>query len=889
MGTPGSGGDPTEAVGLLERSSLLDELSGLLAGAAGSGGRMVLVSGEAGIGKSALVRRFADRHAADTRVLTGACDPLLTPRALGPLHDIARQTGGRLAELLGAGGPREAVFAAFLDELEHKGQPGTVVVVEDAHWADEATLDLLVFVGRRLQRVPALLLVTFRDDELGADHPLRLALASLPQGMAHRVPLPPLSAVAVAELARRHGRSVARLYALTGGNPLLVTELLAAGEPGVPGTVRDLVLVRLARLPATAQQAVRLVAVVPGRAELWLLERSLGPDAAMVEAGVAAGLLVLGEETVGFRHELLRLAVEGSLTTFSRRELNRRVLRLLADTPGVDVARLAHHARQAGDVDAVLRHAPEAARQAAAVGAHRQAAEHYRAALVYADHLAPLVRAELLEGYSLEAYLSGFAEQALPARRTALEIREAAGDAEKAGENLRWLSRLHWWTGNRAEAEAAAARAIAVLETLPAGRQLAMAYSNRSQLEMVAHRGEPAVAWGSRAMELARRLGDSETLAHALTNIGGAHLQRDQSRGEAELEQAFETAAAAGLDDHAARALCALAGTLWEFRAYQRTATHLARGLRFAADHDLDGYAQFLTGTRANCRLEQGDWAAAERDARAALARGRSQVLISKVHRWLALVALGRLQARRDDPQATATLDEAAASAFGTGELQGIGPVAAARAEHAWLQGEPTRVAVEATRGFDLAMQADHPWYVGELALWLWRVGALAEVPAVAAQPYRLLMTGQWRAAAQAWETMGCPYEQAEALAHGDDEAAARALRLLDGLGASQTARLLRHQLRRRGRLRVPRGPSRTTSANPAGLTSRQLEVLALLAGGLSNADIAARLSLSPRTVDHHVSAVLGKLAVSSRRQAAAAAHRLGVASVIDGQPASQS
>src|SRR5262249_3118278 len=289
MSIPGSGGGPTEAVGLLERSSLLDELSGLLASVADAGGRVVLVSGEAGIGKSALVRRFAGRHAAGTRVLTGACDPLLTPRALGPLHDIARQTGGRLAELLGVGGARGAGVPAFLGELEHKGQPGPVVVVEDAHWADEATLDLLVFAGRRLQRVPALLLVTFRDDELGADHPLRLALASLPQGMAHRVRLPPLSAGAVAELARRHGRSAVGLYALTGGNPLLVTELLAAGEPGVPRTIRDLVLARLARLPTTAQQAVRLVAVVPGRAELWGLDRGLGLGAAVGEARGAGG------------------------------------------------------------------------------------------------------------------------------------------------------------------------------------------------------------------------------------------------------------------------------------------------------------------------------------------------------------------------------------------------------------------------------------------------------------------------------------------------------------------------------------------------------------------------------------------------------------------------
>ena len=165
---------------LLERSSALGELGGLLAAAA-AGGRVVLLAGEAGIGKSALVRRFAERQSADARFLLGACDPLLTPRALGPLHDIARQTGGRLAELLAAGGPREAVFAAFLDELHLGGRP-RVVVVEDAHWADEATLDLLVFLGRRMERTRALLLVTYRDDEVGAEHPLRGVLGTLPRG-----------------------------------------------------------------------------------------------------------------------------------------------------------------------------------------------------------------------------------------------------------------------------------------------------------------------------------------------------------------------------------------------------------------------------------------------------------------------------------------------------------------------------------------------------------------------------------------------------------------------------------------------------------------------------------------------------------------------------------
>ncbi len=874
---------------LLERSSLLDELSGVLA-ATTVGGQVVLVTGEAGIGKSALVKRFAERHSADVRFLLGACDPLLTPRALGPLHDVGRQAGGRLAALLAAGSPREQLFGAFLDELDRRPRR-QVVVVEDAHWADEATLDLLVFLGRRVERTRALLIVTYRDDELAVDHPLRAVVGRLPAEAVRRLRLEPLSGAAVAELARRAGRPAAGLHALTGGNPLLVTEVLAAGDLDVPLTVRDLVLARFGGLPADAQEVVRLVAVVPTRAELWLLEEAVRPAPSAVEAGVAAGLLVAGAEAVGFRHELLRRAVEGSLSALGRRELNRRVLEVLADAPAreVDVARLVHHAREAGDIGAVLRHAPEAARQAAAVAAHREAVGHYRAALPHANRLPPAVRAELLEDHSVEAYLSGFSAEAVSVRRAAVDLREAAGNREKVGAGLRWLSRLHWWDGNRQEAEAAAARAIAVLETLPPGHHLAMAYSNQAQLDMLANRLEAAMRWAGQAIELARRLDDRETLSHALTNIGSARLENSDLSGRADLEEGFTVAVAAGLEDHAARALCNLGTIAAEMRYYHHARADLDRGLAFTRAHDLAGYTQHILGHRARVRLDQGDWAGAEQDAHAALAE-RVQSGGRAVDALEGLVTLALLQARRGHPSAAATLQEATERAFSTSELQWIGPVAAARAEYAWLRGADHRVAAEAGPTYELAVVAGHPWFAGELAFWLWLAGARPQTPPVLAEPYRLLLAGDWRASADAWQALGCPYQRAQALACGDrDEALLEALALLDGLGARQAAQRLRRQLRRRGNQRVPRGPTRATAANPAGLTGRQVEVLRLLAEGLTDAEIATRLSLSAKTVGHHVSALLAKLGIRSRRQAAAAARRLGVVPANDGEPGGQS
>lgn len=763
---------------LLERSALLTQLDAAL-----TGGRVVLVAGEAGIGKSALVHRFIQRRERDVRFLVGLCDPLLTPRALGPLRDIAVQVRGKLAERLAAGAAREEVFAAFLDELAGYRGP-QVVVVEDVQWADAATMDMLVLLGRRLERVHATLVVTYRDDELGAGHPLRALLSAVSTDRLVHVRPAPLSEEAVAELARRAGRASRGLHTITGGNPLLVTEVLAAGEPGVPATIRDLAMTRLAALTPTAQEVVRFVAVVPTRTELWLLKEALGPDLGAVEEAVDGGLLVMTGCVVAFRHELMRQAVEESLSTLRHSAENRRALGILSGVEGVDLARLVHHARQCGDIAALLRYAPPAAREAESVGAHREAVDHYRVALRDAGRLTSLQRAELLEGLSFNCYMVGFAEEALSMRQAALAVYESAGQVRKVGENLRWLSRLHWWAGRRAEAEEAAGQAIAVLEPAGNSRELAMAYSNQGQLHVLVHELPTAIEWSSRAIMVAED--DQETIAHALTNIGTARLADGDERGRADLQRAIDIATREGLVQHAARALVNLALMTVKSHNHQLADHDLDQALKFVHDHDLSTYAQYLVGYRACWRLQQGDWPGAERDARQVLDRPEQQGL-SIVP---ALTALGWLQVRRGDAEATDTLREASKRAFGTGELRRLAPVAVAHAEHAWLTGQP--VAGEVMHAFELAVRAGHSWLAGELGWWLSRLGVRVEVPDWVAEPYRLLSRGDWRAAAAVWERLGCPYEQADALGCGDLAARRRALEIFDRLGAAPAARHLR-------------------------------------------------------------------------------------------------
>jgi DNA-binding CsgD family transcriptional regulator/tetratricopeptide (TPR) repeat protein len=866
----------TSTYPLVEREHALAIVAGRLADAATRAGSICLVSGQAGIGKTALLRHVASSHAASARWLWGSCDPLSTPRALGPLHDVARWIGGVLAERLSNGAPRELIFNGLLDALDDERRP-TVLVFEDLHWADQATLDLVLFVGRRIAARPVVLLISFRDDEDASDPMFHATVGALPPDLVHHIPLEPLSPQGVAALAARAGagRTAATLHEMTGGNPFFVTEMLAADDHGISPTLRGAVLARTRGLSPRARAALDLLAVLPQASDVDLLERQLGLDIAVLRELTQAGLLVADGGTIAFRHELARLAIESAIDDLQRRTLNARVLHALTDrreTSGdVPLARLVHHARAAYDGDAVGRFAPLAAREAARASAHREALSHYELALACSSASSDEQRAELLEAWSVEAYLFGHVTEAIEGRRKALAIWTTTGAHDRAGAALRWLSRLHWWAGNPSAAQQAGLDAVRILETETPGHELAMAYSNLAQLEMLAQRNEAAILWGERAIVLARSLADTEALAHALTNVGTAQLRKDAETGAAMLEEAFTMASDAHLDDHAQRALVNLATTYLELREYHRAEREFDRAMRYADAHDLHAYAHYLGGQRARLHLERGEWVFAERQARRVLAE-HEYVGVTTIP---AIVVLGTIQLRRGDAEAAETLAHARERAYGTRELQRIGPTAAALAEHAWLAGDFRTAVAEAEPALELARLANDPWRIGELAFRL-HVSSRTADASGAAEPWRLMLAGDWRAAASEWERIGCPYERAEALALGDEPAMLAAIAAFDALGAVRRAGLVRRSLRERGR-RVPAGPRRATRTNAAGLTPRQMEVLRVLAEGCTNQEIAERLFLAPKTVDHHVSAILGKLGAATRRDAAAAARRLAL------------
>lgn len=432
--------------------------------------------------------------------------------------------------------------------------------------------------------------------------------------------------------------------------------------------------------------------------------------------------------------------------------------------------------------------------------------------------------------------------------------------------------------GGDAESDATGRCAVALLEhpSLPAGHELAMAYANVAVLSLNADDVPGTIAYGHRALRLAEELGDAEVHCHALDTLGTMEMLDGAPEGRAKLERCIALALEAGLEEQAGRAYLNLGWAANRTRAYDGVEPLLQAGLDYCAEHGLVLWRRYVLTYLARLALDLGRWSEAVELAQEVLADPATVL-----PRVPALVVIALVRARRGDPDCWPPLNEALAIARRTGELQHVAPVVAAQAEVAWLEGRLDLVGSVTEAALDLATRRQAAWVVGELACWRWRAGLQPDASHRAAAPYALEMAGDWVQSAELWAERGCPYEEALALASADDDDAGQrqALAELQRLGARATASVVSRRLRELGTRGLPRGPRPGTRTNAAHLTARQLEILELLVDGLRNGEIAERLFVSARTVDHHVSAILGKLGVRSRTEASRQAARLGVLS----------
>jgi DNA-binding CsgD family transcriptional regulator len=853
-------------VGLLERDDQLAVLADQLQAAADNG-RLVLVSGEAGVGKTALIEEFRRRHLTTARVLVGRCDDLFAARPLGPLADIARvEPTGRLANAL-ATGEAAAVHEAFLGDLALPPHP-VVVVLEDLQWADEATLDLLRIVARRLDVLAGCLVIATHRRDLGPDHPLRRVSGSLIGPLVTRIELPPLSVDAVRTLADGTRIDAAALHQRTGGNPFFVVEVVATEHAGLPATVRDTILARTAHLSGPARDCLDAAAVLGRLGTVELVEAVGDVDVAALDECLAAGLLHEDGANLAFRHDLTREAIEGGMTPLRRRQLHRRALQALGED--ADLVQRAHHAVAGGEPAAIVELARRAGEQCAALGAHTQALALYERVLEHAALLDAHERIRSLQAHARSALALERNAEGIRTAEAAQRLLEEGGDPTGLGEWTSWMSTLYWSAGRPDDAFANAVRAVEQLEPLGPSPQLARATGRLAGQQLVTGHFADSVANARRSLEVAEQFASEceDVLIQSLERLGSALSCLEDPSGLELQQQAVDRAKRGGYV-HEACVGCANLGAQYIslLRLDEAFAT-FAEGLAIAEEHELVYRRNCLLVTRFDALLFTARWDDALADAAVVL----NQSDVSPHHRALAQWATGVVLARRGDAAAGPALDEALELAIGFGEAQFIVPTLASRAEHALLRGDPATARSEID---DACAYVDvlEPQVLRTLVQWAIRGGhAWRPADDVRHPPIPQLLAGDARAVAAYWDAGGCAYPAADALAESDDEADLReAHERLLAIGGTARAAQVARRLRQLGAKDIARGPRATTKANASGLTAREAEVATLLGDGLTNAEIADRLVLSPKTVDHHVSAVLSKLGVSSRRQVAAA------------------
>ena len=859
---------------LIERDDFLTSLNNGFKRAASGDGHCFFIVGEAGIGKTSLVKTFLKEIEDECTEYVGACDSLFTPRPLAPLYDLALQINEDWVDKIESISSRAELFTKFVQVLTHKQRP-VVVVFEDIHWADEATLDFVKFFARRISRTKCLFILTCRDEEIKQQLPLRNVLGDLAPDTFTRLELTPLSRQAVQKLADQKGYDGEDVYSISAGNPFYVNEILASYSSGIPNNVKDSILSVYNRLEEEAKNVWQQLSVIPEGLEVSRLYKIDHSWHEAIGNCIASRILIIRNNKIFFKHELYRRTIEVSLSPFKRIALNKNLLQLFLSSfeEQGEIEKIVHYAKNANENELVVKYAPLAAKQAACVGAHIEASKLFLTAIEYSegDDTDQLVK--FYENYAYECYLTNQIREAITYQAKALTIWKEKKEIEQIGNSLRFLSRLWWFEGNHQKAEHFAKQAITVLDEQPSSKAKAMAYSNMAQLKMLSDQTDECIYWGEKAIAVAREINDEETPVHAMTSMGSTLMlgQSSKSQGIALLKQSLSVSLKNSYHEHAARAYAALGSNAATIKDYDFAKKTLEEGISYCEERDLDSLKLYMLGWKARVNLELGNWAEAYKIANKLLTK-ENLLPVIKIG---ALAVAATVKMRKGEQDVLPLLLEAKTLALRTTELQRIIPVLVALLEYEWVTGKTyieQEILDRAVKGF---VEADKISKKSRFCFWLKKVRKQRAEPKEDLKRLINATTAQEESAS--WEELSCPYEQALSLFDGNEDNKRKALSIMQQLGADAVSEKLKMEMRSSGIKKIPRGIRESTKINPAQLTNRELDVLQLLKNGTHNKEIAETLFISPKTVDHHISSILFKLDVSSRAKAVAEAARLGI------------
>ena len=626
--------------------------------------------------------------------------------------------------------------------------------------------------------------------------------------------------------------------------------------------VRSEVLARAARLSLSGRAALNAAAIIGQRSELWLINEVVqGAETAVAEC-LALGLLQAQGDYYVFRHELARQAILDEVPPHQEIRLHQAVLAALKASPAAqkDTARLAHHAANADDREAILTFARRAGFEAVQMGMHQAATTWFELVLPYAEALPVTEQVELYESYGLNNQSKNLGKS-FGAFQRIVELAQITNQPVLRGLALVRMAVVHYRLGELEKCDRLLQEALTVLEHRGPNRALVSAYPLMAMRALFQGEAETAVAFAQKGYQMALELEQIEGILQAYQVMGLCTMPFDHDQGLYYLEECLQMA----LTHNHFR----VGGTLYSNLVMHQLDTletskveqWLQTAKAYMVDHDLDFNLNMTQAWEAMLRFYQGRWVEC-----AALSRTVLQTSPAPIARIPALVAQSRLLVRQGEAaEAQTLLAEVKALSNRVSNQQRIGIYYCAAAEAAWLSGNKAEVRAIVAEFYETAVKNKLPGFAAELAYWRWHLGESVETYEWMVQPFVLEINGRWQEAAAAWEALGCPYEQARALTFGDAAAQEAALQLFEQLGATP----MMEQIRYASGAAIPRGSRASTKENPFQLTNRQLQVWALLTENLTNAEIAERLRISPKTVDHHVSAVLGKLSVSSREEAA--------------------